>query len=187
LKPLLTALRKTIAILLLTIHAFNIAGYHFIFNYYKHKTGSQAEQKIERGQFLANDLVEVNIPYSIPYASSRLISDQFDGEIEVNGVTFNYVSLRLINDTLHLRCLPNTEMTRLNASGNEIAKQWSHASGTEKKSDNTGSQKAISEYNEIAAHWTLPSPQHFNSKYNLNPLPATNAGFYFELLQPPRA
>ena len=55
-------MRKTFAILLLFVHVFNLAGYHFIYNYYKQQATVQIDGKIDRGQYQPGDLVEVNIP-----------------------------------------------------------------------------------------------------------------------------
>ena len=181
-------MRKTFAILLLFVHAFNLAGYHFIYNYYKQQATVQIDGKIDRGQYQYSDLVEVNIPYSVPYASSRLIADRFNGEIEVAGVTYNYVSLQLINDTLHLRCLPNAEKTKLAATSYEFAKQWSQGANTNKKSENNGfGQKNIfAEYNDSHAEWQVNVTVLQVSDYLSSTNARTTAGYLFSVLQPPR-
>ena len=79
----LTALKKTIAIILLLVHGFNLAGYQLLFNYFQKSASHQMITKIGQGDYAARDLVEVKIAYPLAYASTHTLVEKNNGEIEL--------------------------------------------------------------------------------------------------------
>ncbi len=59
----------------------------------------------------------------MPYLSNNKSYERCDGQVEVNGIQYNYVQRMVTNDTLYLYCIPNNKKTQLNNTKNLYAKQ----------------------------------------------------------------
>lgn len=109
-------MKKFLAIALLFIQVIGIGGYRLFFEYFDKQASVQFAERIDGGVFSEKELIEIKIPYPLPYAANRGEYERFDGEIEMNGIHYNYVKRKMFNDTLYLLCIPNSERNELNAA-----------------------------------------------------------------------
>ena len=180
-------MKKTIAIILLLVHGFNLAGYHLLFNYLQHSASKQMIHQIGRGDYAARDLVEVKIAYPLAYASTHTLVEKNNGEIEIGGITYNYVSLKLSDDTLRMVCIPNTQKSKLNASRNDFASQMSSSDNSQGKKSSGAVQKAISaEYNNTAAFAELTISSTFVAQQGVTTDENSCKGYNATPGQPPQ-
>jgi hypothetical protein len=107
------ALKKLLAITLLLIHLFNLAGYPLLFGYLSQHSSVELANKINNNEYSDEDLVEVKIPFQVPYYNSSEQFESFAGEITIDGKHFNYVKRKMWGDTLYIMCLPNVEKDEL--------------------------------------------------------------------------
>ncbi|PWT99313.1 MAG: hypothetical protein C5B52_10845 [Bacteroidetes bacterium] len=108
-----TALRKFLAILLLFIQAYNLVGYRFVFDLLGRQANERMVQRLDKAQYNDADLVEVKVPLLLPYFYSWKDYERFDGEVEFNGVHYNYVKRKVSNDSLILLCIPNIQTAKV--------------------------------------------------------------------------
>jgi hypothetical protein len=162
-------LKKSIAIILLLIHGFNLVGYPAMFALLQHNAGHRFIAQIDEGQYNDADLVEVKIPYPLPYSTNWKHYERINGEMEVQGIHYNYVKRKLSNDTLYLMCIPNTEKTKLSADSKDYFNVFNGVNdgSTNKKSTSQESfQKSFcAEYNIIPANYLLHQPTVSLSAY----------------------
>ncbi|MBA4167554.1 MAG: hypothetical protein H0X41_08445 [Chitinophagaceae bacterium] len=154
-------MRKTTAILLLLIHAYNLIGYHALFAFLQKKSTSHIISKLDRGHYTDQDLIEVKIPYKLLYASNWPRYERYDGEMERNGIHYNYVKRKFANDTLYLMCIPNKENTNLAFAKNKYFNNINDAADQAGKKEKPASRaiKAFSaEYNHAVAAFTFSAP-----------------------------
>ena len=114
-------MKKLFAIFMLGVYLFNLAGYSFLFNYYILKADQQANQKAENQLYSESTLKEIKIKLNLPYITDWSAYETFRGEVEVDGVHYNYVKRKVCQDTLYLLCLPNEMKTQLNQLKNAYA------------------------------------------------------------------
>jgi len=87
---------------------------------------------------------------------------RFDGEVEMNGIHYNYVKRKLSNDTLYLLCIPNRDRTKLAAAklnylgdSNDVTSplngKKTPASGSVQKAFNQDYCNLIPDYNALTA------------------------------------
>lgn len=107
------SLKKITAILLLSVHCFNMAGYQLFFNHLIKRTDQKMSTRIDKNNYQKDDLVELKIALNLPYYSDWKDYERFDGEIELNHVVHRYVMRKITNDTLFLLCLPDYDKTKL--------------------------------------------------------------------------
>lgn len=133
-----TVLRKSIAIFLLFIHIYNLIGYRAIFAYLEQKATSSIVMKLDKGQYHDDELIEMKIPYKLLYTPSLPEYIRYDGDIEIQGIYYNYVKRKFANDTLYLLCIPNETNTKLASVKNNYFDNASNTSlTTPKKSKST--------------------------------------------------
>ena len=116
-------MRKLAAIVLLSVHLFNLAGYYALYQYFTYKSDKVMNEHIAKNQYNVNDLVEVKIPVSLPYVTSWKNYEDVSGQVQFKNNCYNYVKLKLTADTMYVKCIPNYEKTRLISANVINAKQ----------------------------------------------------------------
>lgn len=132
-------MKKTAAILLLTLFLFNLFGYKVWFYYMQSRSQQQVQASLDKQQYNDNELITIKVPLSLPYFTDWKEFEEYDGSIEFNGQHYNYVKRKVYQDTLILLCLPNNEQNRLSAAKSDYEKLVStpQSSSGNSKSGNT--------------------------------------------------
>lgn len=149
-------MKKLPAILLLTIHLFNFAGYSIIFQYFIHRSETRLVAKIDAGSYDRTKLTILKIPVRIQYHNDWGDYERVDGEIEIDGKHYRYVERKLSKDTIYLACLPDESKTNLSKAENEYAKKV-NAIPAEKNSNDKSIKKSTlgSEYNDCSINYAI--------------------------------
>ena len=129
-------MKKLAAILLLAILIFNWIGYRFVVDYMQHKADIQLEARLDKNQYDESQLVELKVAIHLPYQTSWAAYERYDGEITLNGTLYKYVERKVSNDTLYLKCLPNTKKMHLETAKDDYFKN------TNDLAQNNNSQKS---------------------------------------------
>lgn len=135
-------MKKILAILLLTVYLFNLAGYPLLFGYLSNQSSHQLSVKIDRHIYQDKDLVEIKVPLQLPYLNSWSNYEPCEGEININGSHHNYVKRKITSDTLYLMCLPNAEKDKLQVAETDYGKSANDFDS--KKEDNKSVKKSNS-------------------------------------------
>ena len=113
-------------------------GYRFIVDYMQHKADVQLVAQIDNNNYDESQLIELKLPVHLPYQTSWSSYERYDGEVEINGKLYKYVERKLSNDTLYLKCLPNTKKSNLETAKNDFFKNTNDLNqNNSKKSDNS--------------------------------------------------
>jgi hypothetical protein len=149
-------LKKAITILLLSIFLFSICGYRLVFLLAGNYANQSMITSIDKNNYNEQDLVLIKFALHIPYLQNNSSYERCDGEVEFNGVQYNYVKRMVANDTVYLYCLPNIEKTNIANIQNIYASQTA---------DNATGKKAV-----------IPIPNVFSFAFEFN-LPDTEFNF----------
>jgi len=129
---------------------FYQGGYMLLFQYFMNKTDVVMNEHIDQNLYKASDLVEIKIPAKLYYSESSDDYQPISGQVKVNGNCYNYVKLKIANDTLYVDVIPNNEKTRLAQSKNVLDKQIADLP-VNKKSHNTTAKQ----FNDNELNYTL--------------------------------
>ncbi|MEO6288391.1 MAG: hypothetical protein ABIO76_00635 [Ginsengibacter sp.] len=129
-------MKKLTAILLLAILIFNWIGYRFVVDYLQDKADIQLEARLDKNQYDESQLIELKVPIHLPYQTSWAKYERYDGEINLKGILYKYVERKVFNDTLYLKCLPNTKKMHLETAKDDYFKN------TNDLAQNNNSQKS---------------------------------------------
>lgn len=70
--------------------------------------------QLDANRFDQSRLISIKAPVvNLPYYTNSAEWNRVDGSITIAGVEYNYVKLRIYNDSLELLCIPNTDAARL--------------------------------------------------------------------------
>lgn len=158
------------------MHLFNISGYYVFFHYFIEQSDEQLTQQLDSNQYNDADLVELKVALHLPY---MLNSDytRVEGEIEIEGVHYNYVKRKVSNDTLYVLCLPNTVKTKLTEARNNYSAQAADLPAGGKETNHAAKKGNIStEYNQTNLSYSFTNI--------ILPAKQTNCRFTPQLVHP---
>lgn len=98
---------------MLVTHLLNLVGYMALNQYFANRSNGIIARQINRGKYDTRDLIEIKIKQSLPYIHDWAEYESISGQIQLSGVSYNYIKLKVTRDTLYLQCIPNYETTKL--------------------------------------------------------------------------
>ena len=179
-------MKKLFAILFLSVHFFYVCGYQLFFSAAENAANKQMIAALDKNKYNENELIQIKCALNTPYILSSASYERCDGQIELNGIQYNYVKRMVRNDTLYLYCIPNYQKTKINNTENLCAQQ-NAGNSSEKTSEQSVLKKInfFSEYNSDILSFNF-NTYHSSS----NQIIAVNncitlKGFTTKHLQPP--
>jgi len=116
-------LRKIAVILFLAMLLFNWFGYRLMTAYFESKADVQLQSSLDDNSYNETDLISIKVPAQhFGYYINSKQFERVDGQIEINGLQYNYVKRRLYNDSVEYLCLPNHEATMLKTARDDFYK-----------------------------------------------------------------
>jgi hypothetical protein len=136
-------LKKTFAIVLLIAHLFNLGGYMLLSQYLVYKSDKFAAGQIRKGFYDNTNLIEIKVPQHMPQVQNWKSFARVSGQIQLKGVAYNYVKLKVTQDTLYVQCVPNYQTTKLLTQNVINAKQLSDIPVSKKSHESSGKKSGI--------------------------------------------
>lgn len=151
-------MKKLAAIFLLSLLVFNTVGYRFVFSVLDNAASVKQDARIDAGDYDEASLVEVRVPLNMPYQERVTEFERKYGEITVNGVVYTYVKMKVANNELILKCIPDAGRQQIKNTENNLAKANSSQDmeNTGKKHSNFFAKNVISDYDKKDYTYTSP-------------------------------
>jgi hypothetical protein len=118
-------LKRLFAIVLLSVHLFNIGGYALFYQYFIHQADVQMVKEVYNDKINDSRFVELKIPVHMPTVTDWTDYEVVAGQVQLKDAYYNYIKLKMTRDTMYFICLPNTTKTRLVAANIITAKEVS--------------------------------------------------------------
>lgn len=154
-------MKKGVAILLLIVLLFNIVGYKFVANYFEQKATIDLQASLDQHKYKESELISFKLHLNLPYISSSSEFESVEGNIDINGINYQYVKKRFYNDTLEILCVPNYTKSTIKESKNEFAKQLNGIAAS------NSSKKSPSNLIVKSSFSDLIQEHHFNFYHNI--------------------
>jgi hypothetical protein len=113
-------LKKIAALFFLLLFAFNWFGYRLMYDFMQKQANKQLETALDDDNYDESQLIVLKVPVNLPYQTSWASYQRYDGEVEISGVKYKYVKRKLANDTLYLKCIPNTREMMLETAKDDF-------------------------------------------------------------------
>lgn len=143
---------------MLSIHLFNTAGYTLLFSYIIQKSDLALIDRLNNKQYRTEELIEIKIPLHLPYAAERPEYERVNGQVELNGVHYQYVKTKFVKDTIYLLCIYNERKTRLDDARSGYAKQLNDFPAENSNGNSIKKCYSGSEYHTAISFYILNSP-----------------------------
>ena len=153
-------MKQTAAILLIGVLFFNWYGYQVLTTYWQQRAESKLVARLDRNDYDDAQLVSIKVPITtLTYYNSSTTFERVDGQIDLNGVHYNYVKRRIFKDSLELLCIPNTTATNLQKAKNEFFRQVNdlQQQSQGKKSNNAPVKDFSKDYTPTAMDVIVPA------------------------------
>ena len=92
-------------------------------NYFELKATQDLQTLLDQNNYSDADLISFKFQSSLPYHSNSKEFETMNGNIDINGVNYQYVKKRFYNDSLEVLCIPNIVNSSIKNSQNDFAKQ----------------------------------------------------------------
>lgn len=100
-------MKKVFAIVLTILLLLNTMGYYGIFLGLKYKNTLEITERLDSENYQESETVTIKVPLVVPYFPNTEF-ERVNGEIEHNGEFYRLVKQKLVNDTLHIVCIRDT-------------------------------------------------------------------------------
>lgn len=150
-------MRRFLAIMLLSVHLFNTGGYSLVFQYFIHQSELQIVKEIYENKVDATQLVQVKIPMNNHGMTDWPDYERIQGQVQLKDGFYNYVGVKMTQDTMFLVCVANSTKTKLFNANIIVAKNVSDAPLTKKGQEAPAKKtsSSTSEYNNQMVNYAF--------------------------------
>lgn len=138
---------------------FNWYGYQLLSNYWQDRAERKLEASFDQNNYDESALISFKVPLTtLSYYTSTPGYERVNGQIDINGVRYQYVKRRIFGDSLEVLCLPNLTSMKLRTASNDFFRQVNDLQQQTQGKKNAGhSTKDISkDYRPTAAGLVVP-------------------------------
>lgn len=135
-------------------------GYRILSHYLEQEATATLEVNLDNNNYDETELLEIRVPLKLPYQTNWKEFERIDGEVELNGIHYQYVKRKVSNGEMILLCLPNKAKMNLQTARDEffmLVNDLQHSgNGKDGKSTNSVSIKnPVSEYRQENNEWAI--------------------------------
>lgn len=177
-------MKKIASIFFLSTLLFNWFGFRILTNFLEDNANAFLIESLDKDIYDEAELVTIKLPANLPYYSGTNHFDRIDGEIEINGIQYNFVKCRLYNDSVEYLCIPNQARTTLSNAKDEFYKlvnDLQHPSQSKKNNSTHSFKNPLSEFYQETATYNFAACLTGKKTTNAYLLPGIS-----EPLLPPR-
>jgi hypothetical protein len=127
---------------------FNVVGYRFVFAMMDNIASAKQDARIDAGDYNEASLIEIKVPLNMPYQQRFTEFERHYGQITVDGIVYTYVKMKVDDNMLILKCIPDANRQQIKNSENNLAKANSSQDmeNNGKKHNSSFSKNTISDY-----------------------------------------
>jgi hypothetical protein len=125
------------AILILILLLFNWVGYQIYSSIEENRANDGLIAKLDKDEFSSSDLISIRIP--APHLSGYSNQKEYErvnGQIEIQGIIYNYVKWRFVSGSIELLCIPNNQVNLLRSAKEDFFRFVSDIQSGQTKKNN---------------------------------------------------
>ncbi len=126
-------MRKTVAIIFLTLFLLNIIGYYGVFLGLKYSFEQQVVGQLDADEYGTGELVEFEVAVTLPYMPDQPNYERVDGLIDVDGKFYRLVKQRYAGDTLYIVCIPDHNQQKIHKALEEYVQTFASPDSSKSK------------------------------------------------------
>jgi len=115
------------------------------------------ELRLDKNEYNEQELITFSIPLNLPYQTNWKDFERFDGEVEIEGVTYKYVKRKVLDGKLLVLCIPNNIKMNLQTSRDDFFKLVNDlqqpGNGKKSETNQKGFKNFSTEYWQSNSDW----------------------------------
>lgn len=160
-------MKRFTAILFFLVLLFNLYGYQLVIAYLQQRHDVKLTAQLDQEQYADEDLISIKTALSLPYYNQSMDFERVDGSVKIDGVEYQYVKRRIVNDSLELLCLPNTVKQKLQTAKADFFKITNDLQRPEGNKKGANIIKTVlPEYCNALTLFNLPPPGTAQQNYS---------------------
>lgn len=167
-------MKRLTAISFLCLLLFNIAGYRLWFHYAERRATAQLEASVEQAQYDTAALITLTVPLTLPYQTDWHGWEKIKGEIEIDGIVYQYVQRKVEKGQLVLQCLPNKQRAQLASARDrffELANSFQADNSHKKEAPANTIKVTKPSLTDFDDHWSCWRLATLPTRYNHSGMP----------------
>jgi hypothetical protein len=161
---------------MLALLSFNWFGYRFVISFFEDEANEKFESQLDNSNYDNDELISIKVPATnLAYYTNSKLFERVDGQVEINGVLYNYVKQRLYNDSVELLCIPNAVVMKLQTEKNDLVRSVNDIQQTD-QAKKTNSHP-VNAKNFSLDHYTILDIYSVSDLF----AHAANRSFYFSI------
>ena len=136
---------------------FSTVGYRFVFAMLDNIAIQKQDARIDACDYNETGLIEIKVPLNMPYQQRFTAFERHYGQITVDGKVYTYVKMKVDDNMLILKCLPDFNRQQIKNSEDNLAK-----ANSSQDMDNTGKK-----HNAFFSKMVISDYDHTNQLYDL--------------------
>jgi hypothetical protein len=143
-------LKKLAVIFIVAILLVKAGGYQLLVQHWQQQAYRQMVTRIDRAEYDEKDLIEISAPLELPYYTDWQDFERCDGQVQLNGVSYNYVARKYASNVMIYKCIPNHQQQAVK-EGKKNADQiaFADASGKQQKKPARIAYTGLGEYDHV--------------------------------------
>jgi hypothetical protein len=82
------------------------------------RSNLRLQSQLDLRHYDENQLLSIKLPATqLAYYNNSAVFERVDGQIDINGIPYQYVKRRIFNDSIEFLCIPNATALNLRHSG----------------------------------------------------------------------
>jgi len=134
-------MKRSLTIVLLVLFLLNVLGYYGIFAGLQFVNEREMKALFDEDNFAPEEEITIEVPITIPYATSSTDFTRVDGEFEHQGEIYRMVKQRYLNDVLYIVCVKDNKSKEIKQALTDYVKSF-----TDKPASEKGSTKTIQNF-----------------------------------------
>ena len=96
---------------------------------------------LDQNKYKESELVSFKIPLNQPYIINSDGYESLEGNMDYNGINYQFVKKKILNDTLEIVCIPNNTRTQIDNNKEDFTKQLADIVNTSTSKKSQGIQQ----------------------------------------------
>lgn len=186
-------MKRLIAISFLCLLLFNIAGYRLWFYYAERQATAQLEASVDQAHYDSTELITLTVPLTLPYQTDWQGWEKVRGEVEIDGIVYQYVQRKVTQGQLVLQCLPNKQRAQLASARDrffELANSFQSDNGQQKQTPAHAlkiTKPSLTDFDDHWSCWRLTTRRVLHAPHGMPVSLSLPAGYLPLAAQPPEA
>jgi len=146
---------------------FNWIGYRALHEYLQGKATRQLEARLDKKQYRDDQLLHLKVPTAhLSYYNQEAGFERINGRIDIDGIPYQYVARRIINDSAEYLCIPNQQALSLKNDRDKFYSLINYLGGSQQKDPSNTETSFFGDPYELPGNYSFAAEERTPVQHN---------------------